>query len=457
MALVAPALKSSAIRFHADTICMGAGIKSSSGLANIFTVDSRAHVVLGEAPKSSLDGASFVPLLNSVEYPYREGRGVYIPVESCPGRFYYVKGAGNEEALASRHGSNTERFPAIGHADTKEYQLAPLSAALRDMQTGPRVRGALSLPHAIREYAMCDAFRVAWLTKHTQDILQGGVPSCEIFADSTARKFGLSIPVAVVDSPGISEEINEVLSAIGPRGASKKGEDPLEFKYGMVVLEVPSSERIRPHIRPAALTRAEHHRDVLTSFEKTQMVGRVVKNQLECGVVTQSVHFQNVYNAPHSVCPQADHADLVFIGDIIDRGEELGVGYTETLTAVVMNQLRFAPFLTLVKPDLQGAAIQGIHSILSVVIPGRWDELDCMQLCAEFLRHPHSVLSMIAEELITRGTVEVRRPEMWARVMEECQEFGFQAINDMATENVLRAALSFSEGLKRREKEGGLR
>jgi len=59
---------------------MGIGATNSPALVNIFDIDRRATVVLGKAPSMVLQGESFVPLLNSPNYPQREGRGVYVPV-----------------------------------------------------------------------------------------------------------------------------------------------------------------------------------------------------------------------------------------------------------------------------------------------------------------------------------------------------------------------------------------
>lgn len=422
---------------------MGIGATNSPALVNIFDIDRRATVVLGKAPSMVLQGESFAPLLSLPNYPQREGRGVYVPVNDYPGRFFYSKGTGSAEALHRPGDSEWRQYPSIGHVDPSKYQLEPSSPSLREMQTGPRVRGALSFPHALREYIMCEVFLATLGNKL-------GVRDA-----SEARERGLSTPVAVISVPGISEEINRALRGGKSRREHRSTAELSDFNYGVVVLEVPSCERIRPHVRPALLTKAEHHREVLTSPDKTEMIGRVVKYQLECGFVTQSVHFQNIYNSAMSVCPQADHSDMVVMADVIAYGGQLGIGSDEIVRSLVMSELRFAPFLLLRDPWLQRPAVQGIHSILSTIAPGVWDEVSCIQIATAFMRYPHTVLSMIAQELIDRGNVEQQAPAGWTGRVDMYEANGFAALNQVAAENMLRAALHFEAGLRRVEAKGG--
>lgn len=71
------------------------------------------------------------------------------------------------------------------------------------------------------------------------------------------------------------------------------------------------------------------------------------------------------------------------------------------------------------------------------------------------MRYPHTVLSMIAQELIDRGNVEQQAPAGWTGRVDMYEANGFAALNQVAAENMLRAAVHFEAGLRRVEAQGG--
>jgi hypothetical protein len=424
--------------------------QDTKGLVNLFDVDRKAKVVAGEAPPG-LEGESFVPLLKDPKYAHREGRGIYHE-SHIPGRYLYIKGSGNEQALESAAPGDVRTYQGFGHAKPDRYLMQPFTGDLREVATGPRIRGAMTLAHALREYHLCDIFLSAYAKHHGFSIPENG--GIRDFSEARAR--GLSVPISVVSAPEISKEINE--SLIHVIGDPSLSACDLKFQYGMAVLEVPALERLRPHKASPELTKTKHHREIFLSKEKMTMIGRVVKNQLVTGFTSQSLHYQNIYNAPHSECPQADHADLVPISDIIAEGKKIGVPKEDVVRAIVINQLRLIPFESLKsEPDLQYEAIIGIHRAMETVVPDMWGLSDCLMKGLEFLEAPHSVLSEIAERLIHSHGVETAEPAGWKALENKYRRSGFKSLSQTIARSTLDAGLSFEEKLAAAEARGGLR
>lgn len=425
-------------------------------LVNLFKVDRKAQVVVGEAPPG-LAGEQFVPLLNRSEYPHREGRGVYCPTH-IPGRHLYVKGSGNEASLESATQWDDRKYKGFGSADPDLYLMEPVSGNLREMQTGPRVRGALTLTHALREYHLCDIFLKTYAAKNGFSL-----PEINGVTDfSAARARGLSIPVAVISAPGVSKEINRSLVHI-INDPNLTGGD-FHFRYGMVALEVPAHERVRRHENPPDYTTFDFYMDTLSSREMMEMVGRVLKHQLQCGFVTQSLHYQNIYRAPHSECPQADHADLVPISDVI----ALYTGKEDIVHALIMHQLELVPHKLLrfhesefgnpkEYSDLRRHTKAAIHTILDVICPGAWDTRELEKKLDEYREKPYSLVSYLSDTIRKHLVVETAAPKGWQALQEKYREYSFGELSRTIGQIALDKALHTQDGLKAKELNGGFK
>jgi len=406
--------------------------------ANLFDYDPGAKLLpLGRNPRSDL-----AVLLADPDYPYQEGRGLYVPVQTEPGRFYYVKGAGNQEALASSKPETEWRdFPAIGHYDLDRYFFDQLPPIITPSFSPHRVRGALNLAAAINEYINADVlFKTLCRKENIKD-------------EKQARERGLTIPIAVIDSPGISDEVNFAIQQIGRNiGKFCSAEGPSTMHYGLVILEVPSAKRIRTREHITA-TKEEFYREVLSSSTILQTVGRTVRHQLTAGFVSISTHYQNIYDAPDSLCPQADNNDLVPITEILAKAGAYKQATGDLLRAVVMKQLEFAPFnLLRVKDDrIQMLALTAISEILQAIAPDKWSRSRCAAMALAYLKCPHRTLSGIAEDMIEDGMVETNPQADWKKLYRANQANGYFDGAQTQVRIAIDSSLDFESRLLRYE------
>jgi hypothetical protein len=166
-----------------------------------------------------------------------------------------------------------------------------------------------------------------------------------------ARTQGLTIPRNPELMPEVSVEISRAISKLtGDVSRNKRDGDEPDHLYGLSVLEVPSRTRLRM-TGPVLPSKREHWSEILGAPEKMTQVANVMSRQLKCGFVTMSVHYQNIYDAPHSICPHADHIDLVPISEALRRAprilQEAGqesLGTNEMTLALAMRQCLYMPF-----------------------------------------------------------------------------------------------------------------
>lgn len=402
----------------------------SPQLASIFSEDRSARALpLKSYEAVSQKALSSASLLADPEYKFQEGRGLYIPVDEFPGRYFYIKGAGNSQSLSSAtEGTDWRRFKAIGHRDLSEYFFDKLSGEPYILDGSCRVKGALLLKQAIKEFVVAQVIHDSLRAKHGLSTLED------------ARKNGISIPALVVDCPEISQEINAVierLQQIRYPGSRKKNKEPI--KYGMVIIEVPANERIRKR-EDIGKSKAEFFQQVLSDREKMQAVGRTLAGQLGTGFVTISTHYQNIYDAPRSLCPQADNSDLVPISEILRITQnpefvELILGKNSNsqenmLISLVMKQLEFAPFNLLRFNDekIQNLAAAAIYTILDTFSAGKLDSGEILSVCASFRKKPYSTLRGLAEKIVSLNLAETNPMTDWQKTCARFKSYGLDRL-----------------------------
>ena len=408
-----------------------------------FCSDSRARTLLLNRGVESLDLAT-VPasILSDPLYPHREGRGVYIPMETHPGRFYYVKGAGSKESLDSaKTGKDWRKFPEFGHRDLGRYFFDSLHEGDLITANFPRIRGAFNLDGAINEYTNA---RIVYESVCRKE----GISSIE-----EARQKGLTIPHSIIECPTITEEIVEALQRMREEvGAREAINLSGQVAYGMAILEVPACERLkkRHHIN---VQKGDFYTETLSNDSALLLVARTLQQQLAAGFVTRSTHLQNIYDAPGSICPQADNHDLVPISEILGQAKRLRMNKEDLLRILVMKQLEFLPFnLLRVKDDkIQALAMRGIHKILATILPGRWNPVTAAALAATSLKKPHTIFAQIADEFIDAGLVETAPQENWAKLYRTYRKFGYRDLLSEVINRTLEMSTEFESTLRRIE------
>jgi hypothetical protein len=273
-----------------------------------------------------------------------------------------------------------------------------------------------------------------------------------------ARAKGLTIPLGVVEMPNVSAEISEAIARSKKRGRSGELGKVHQYKYGVVVLEVPAAERLRPR-SANPLVKGDVWREVLGSQPKREMMGRVLKHQLGCGFVSLSTHLQNVYNAPGSLCPHADNSDLVPISEILRMAPGGTFDGIPILEALVMRQLMLAPFAGLLYRheekglDMFQQSEQAIRTILSVVAEDQWESLGSLRL-AEFQQKPLSVLQSITRRLIEVNAVQVAPQADWSELRDRNRDSGYEVVAEMMIDLALEDACKLYDTFRDSEERG---
>lgn len=416
-------------------------------LVDIFKVDPAASVIPVEVSGLALPSVESAGLLNDPNYPKVEGRGTYAELSETPWRYRYVKGAGNAESLGSETESDRRKFRQFGHSSIEHFCFGSSPNRALNNVTGPRVRGALALPHAVGEVLNAAVFLEVLMKKE-------GITSI-----AAAEAKGLTIPEGAVFSPAISADISEGLSLVRATVGGVLPTETLGFRYGLASLRVPASDRLRSRTY-SNTTKGEFWSRILRSPEKMEMVGRVLKHQIECGFVSLSTHLQNVYDAPHSLCPNADSNDLVPISEIMKEGKTCKVAKKQLLQAVVMRQLQYLPFnLTRYTdhPIVQNDAKGAIHTMLSTVAPGEFTHEERESFATNFTAKPFTVLSSIANRLIARGMVMTSPQVDWKRVRETHANLAYDVVSEQMIQLALRSACALFVGVRQAEVDGGLK
>lgn len=421
-------------------------MSKNSPLVNIFTADPQAAVVPIRYGGLSLPKVDFAGILADPTYRNVEGRGTYEALSEVAGRYRYVKGSGNVESLRSHGVGDPRKFPQFGHTSIKQFCFGSESLGGGVGQIAPRVRGALPLPFAVGEVLHASVFLDILMRKE-------GVPSIE-----AAKAKGLTVPEGVVYSPAISGDICEGLQRVRhAHGLSNQGE-AIDFKYGLASLRVPASTRLRSR-EDVSTSKGEFWTRVLRSPERMEMVGRVLRHQLQCGFISLSTHLQNVYDAPDSLCPHADNSDLVPISEAMEAGAQLEVDREALLQALVMRQLQYLPF-NLMRyaglPELQNDAKGAIHTILSTVAPSEFAYQECESFALNFARKPYTVLSTIADRLIDMKLVEASPQADWQKLRNQHSKFGYDSIAEHLVRVAVAGACSLYNGVADAEAKGGL-
>lgn len=428
-------------------VCVAQGTMSkTSPLINIFSADPKATVVPIRIEGLSFPKVESAGLLAVPDHAKVEGRGTYEELPNGSGRYRYVKGSGNLESLRSRSEGDLRLFPQFGHAHASQFCFGHDSSATGIGQTAPRVRGALALPYAVGEVINAAVFLDILMRKEG------------ILTVQAAEAKGLTIPEGAIYSPGISADICEGLARARRESGVTDIPGRITHKYGLASLRVPSCTRLRTR-EDVAASRGEFWTRVLRSPEKMEMVGRVLRHQLQCGFVSLSTHLQNVYDAPNSLCPHADSSDLVPICEVMDAGARVNVDKEVLLEALVMRQLQYMPFNVMrysASPELRNDAKGAIHTILSTVAPGEWTHREREGFAVSFPHKPYTVLSTIANRLIDMQMVDVSPQADWSTIQRQHARFGYDLVADHLTRVALASACSLYTGLVEAETNGGL-
>ena len=421
-------------------------MSKNSPLINIFTADPQASVVSIQYPGLSLPKVESPGILADPAYRNVEGRGTYEVLSEVAGRYRYVKGSGNVESLRSHGEHDLRKFPQFGHSSIKHFCFGSESLGGGVGQIAPRVRGALPLPFAVGEVLHASVFLDILMRKE-------GVPSIK-----AARAKGLTVPEGVVFSPAISADICEGLRRVRQAHGLREASEAINQKYGLASLQVPASTRLRSR-DDVSTSKGEFWTRVLRSPERMEMVGRVLRQQLQCGFISLSTHLQNVYDAPKSLCPHADSSDLVPISEVMEASAHIDIEREVVLQALVMRQLQYLP-LNLMRyarlPELQNDAKGAIHTILSTVAPGEFTFREREALALDFVRKPYTVLSTIANRLIDMKLVDVSPQADWHRLRKQHSHCGYDVVAEHLIRVALAGACSLYTGIADAEAEGGL-
>lgn len=418
----------------------------TSPLTNIFDVDREASVVPISVNGLSLPSVKSAGILNDPEYPKVEGRGSYVELPDASSRYQYVKGSGNGESLRSAGDGDLRRFPQFGHVSSSKFCFGPQSAGDSTVMSPSRVRGALYLPYAVGEVINAAVFLEVMMRKEK-------IPTL-----SAAEAKGLTVPEGMIFSPGISSDICEGLARIEFERRRHTASGMVEHKYALAALRVPACARLRSR-GDVASTKGDFWIRVLRSPEKMEMVGRVLKHQLECGFVSLSTHLQNVYDAPESLCPHADNSDLVAISEILARRKDAKIERKLLLEAVVIGQLEYLPFNLMryaSNPTLQNDAKGAIHTILSTVAPGEWSFQERESFATNFSEKPYTVLSSIANRLIDMRMVSTMPQVDWQKIRREHARFAYDVVGEHMVNVAFSKACALYARIAEAELNGGL-
>lgn len=427
-------------------------MSKTAPLINVFKADPSASVVPVEIPGLSLPPVTSANLLNDPEYRLVEGRGTYEKRQGgkdgpTAERVTYAKGSGNAESKRSEVENDHRRFTQFGHSSLEQYCFGPAPSQALSSMTGPRVRGALALPHAVGEVINAAVFLKVMMEKEA-------IPSIE-----AAEAKGLTVPEGAVFSPAISADICDGLSRVSVSlyGAAPKG--PLDFTYGLASLRVPATERLRTR-GDITESKGDFWTRILRSDEKMAMVGRVLKHQLGCGFVSLSTHLQNIYDAPDSLCPHADSSDLVPISEILLEAEALRMDRNDILEGLVMRQLQYLPF-NLMRyddyPPIQQDARSAIYTILSVLAPDAFSPSELRSFANDFMKKPYGVLSSIANRLIDKGIVLTEPQADWEQLRDAHSNIAYDMVSEQMIRLALDGACKFSSAIVNAQRSGGLR
>ena len=415
-------------------------------LVNIFKADPAAKVIPIALKGLSLPKVESAGILANPSYPKVEGRGTYEELPGGLGRYRYVKGAGNSEALGSHRVGDPRRFPQFGHVSSSKFCFGAETPGPGLSQVAPRVRGALALPYAIREVVNAAVFLDVIMRKEGISTLQ------------SAEARGLTVPEGAILSPAVSADICEGLARLRFEKKITAPQGRLDFKYGLAALRVPSCVRLRSRDDITA-TKGDFWMRTLGDPEKMRMVGRVLRHQLQCGFISLSTHLQNIYDAPNSLCPHADSSDLVAISEVLEAAERAGIERGFLVEALVMRQLLYMPFNLMrysTQPKLRERAKDAIATVLSTVAPGAWTDSQMDALAELFQQKPYTVLSSIAIRLIDMRVVGDTPVADWDKIRSQHARFAYDIVADHLTRSALVSACSMFTSLADAEAQGGL-
>lgn len=229
-----------------------------------------------------------------------EGRGAYHLGEQV----FYVKGIGSHEQFKDNEVQEVT-FPAFGEGLENPF----FDSVVGTFNPHPRTLGAETLRWAVLEFLTTGAVLSAFVERLGLTTLE------EVHA------LGLTIPVAVTHFPLLTERIGRSILAYKARLKNSFAESLLEWQgnfegLGSVALAVPSARRF---LGKGVSNTAGRLRDLpifcLTKEDFSSM-GRTLRSLIEAGFVYSysSAHVQNMYDAPYSICPQADNSDLIPLG-----------------------------------------------------------------------------------------------------------------------------------------------
>lgn len=421
-------------------------MSKNTALINIFKADPAASVVPISVNGLRLPKLASAGILADPHYSKVEGRGTYDELPGAIGRYRYTKGGGNVDARRSEIPDDPRRFTQYGHSSESKFCFGSDSPRAGMRQFAPPVRGALPLPFAIREVVNASVFLDLMMRKE-------GISTVKM-----AEAHGLTVPEGVVFSPAISSDICDGLARLQRGTKDKCSREELDFKYGLAVLRVPSCVRLRSRDDITA-TKGDFWMRTLGDPEKMQMVGRVLRHQLQCGFISLSTHLQNIYDAPNSLCPHADSSDLVAISEVLEVAERAGMERGFLVEALVMRQLLYMPFNLMrysAPPKLRERAKDAISTVLSTVAPGAWTDGQMDVLAELFQQKPFTVLSSIANRLIDMRVVGDTPVADWDKIRSQHARFAYDIVADHLTRSALVSACSMFTSLADAEAQGGL-
>jgi len=249
---------------------------------------------------------SFKILTRAPENPRLfEGRGAYHLLDDV----VYVKGIGSHEQMSEQDTSDAP-FRAFGEGLSNPF----FDKVVGRFSAHPRTLGAETLRWAILEYLTAGG------------VLSSLVQHLDARTLDDVRQLGLTVPVVVTHFPLLTRRIGAAILAYKEGVKNTFTESLLEWEgnfegLGTVSLCVPSSQRFLGKGARDPTTPLKDLPIMCLKGEDFEKIGQTLRTLISAGFVFSysSAHVQNIYNAVHSVCPQADNSDLVPLGALTDK------------------------------------------------------------------------------------------------------------------------------------------
>lgn len=248
---------------------------------------------------------SFKILTSAPEDPKLfEGRGTYHLLEDV----VYVKGIGSHQQMSLQNDPDA-LFRAFGEGLSNPF----FDKVVGNVNAHPRTLGAETLRWAILEF-----------------LTAGGVLSSiseylNVVTLEDVRRLGLTIPVVVTHFPLLTRRVGEAILTYKKGVKNWFAESLLEWEgnfegLGTVALCVPSSRRFLGKGTRDAATPLKELPIVCLKGDDFARIGETLRALIAAGFVFSysSAHVQNMYDAPESICPQADNSDLIPLGALTD-------------------------------------------------------------------------------------------------------------------------------------------